>query len=144
MSASQAVTGPTIAPLMTCLLPPSVCSFFIPTKHHCECNNHFQSHATIARNTECIPSSHSKSSCSRCSANDLQCVFPPSVRNMPHDKDHVRFSRKCVFCAQSHHHAGLLAPICQSAAGVLSIVSRVFLHDQVSSIPIIILLLPFI
>ncbi len=38
-------------------------------------------------------------------------------------------------------NAGLLAPICQRAAGVLSIMSRDFLHYQVSSIPIIIIII---
>ena len=60
--------------------------------------------------TECILSSNSKSSCSRCSSNDLKCVFPPSVRNMPHDKDHVQFSRNCVFCTQSHRQCRFAGP----------------------------------
>ena len=59
---------------------------------------------------ECILSSHSKSSCSRCSSNNLKCVFPPSVRNMPHDKDHVQFSRNCVFCTQSHRQCRFAGP----------------------------------
>ena len=41
-------------------------------------------------------------------------------------------------------NVGLPVPIRQSAAGVLSIVSRVFSHYRVSSIPILILLLLFV
>ena len=60
--------------------------------------------------TECIPSSHSKSSCSRCSTNNLKCVFPLSVRNLPHDKDHIRFSCNCDFCTQSRRQCRFAGP----------------------------------
>ncbi len=47
-----------------------------------------------------------------------------------------------IFAHRVTVNAGLLAPIRQSAAGVLSIVSHVFLHYQVSSIPIIVIISP--
>ncbi len=47
-----------------------------------------------------------------------------------------------IFAHRVTVNAGLLAPIRQSAAGVLSIVSHVFLHYRVSSIPIIIIISP--
>ena len=67
-------------------------------------------------------------------------IFPSSGRNLPHDKDHVRFSRNCKLAHRVTANASLLAPICQSAAGVLNIVSRDFLHYWVSPIPIIIIM----
>ena len=47
-----------------------------------------------------------------------------------------------IFAHRVTVNAGLLAPIRQSAAGVLSIVSRVFFHYRVSPIPIIIIIAP--
>ncbi len=48
-----------------------------------------------------------------------------------------------IFAHRVNVNAGLLA-ICQSAAGVLSIVSHVFLHYRVISIPIIIIISPLL
>ena len=47
-----------------------------------------------------------------------------------------------IFAHRVTVNAGLLATICQSVAGVLSIVSHVFLHYRVISIPIIIVISP--
>jgi hypothetical protein len=49
-----------------------------------------------------------------------------------------------IFAHRVTVNAGLLAPIRQSAAGVLSIVSCVFLHYGVSPFLLLLLLLPFL
>ena len=104
VSASQAVTGPTPTPLTACSSPPPLVYSLSPP--------YSIVNAEICINcqgasTECILT---KSSCSQCSSNDLKCVFPPSVRNMPHDNDRVQFSCNCVFCTQSHHQCRFAGP----------------------------------
>ena len=140
------MTGPTIAPLTTCLLPPSVCSFFIPTNHHCECSNHFQSHAKIARTHPWSASLvHTQNRPALDVQQTISSVYSPLLYGICHmTKIMFDLAVSAFFAHRVTVNAGLLAPICQSAAGVLSIVSHVFLHYRVSSIPIIILLLPFI
>jgi hypothetical protein len=112
VSASPAVTGQTPASIDDLSFPPHYwfnlyphpTPLWMPKSFLIPCIN------CQDASTECILISHSKSSCSRCSSNDLKCVFPPSVRNMPHDKDHVQFSRNCVFCTQSHCQCRFAGP----------------------------------
>ncbi len=52
--------------------------------------------------TECIPSLHTKSSCARCSINNLQCVFTSSVWHLSHNNNTIQFSCNCGSCTQRH------------------------------------------
>jgi hypothetical protein len=92
--------------------------------------------------TECIPSLHTKLSCSWCLTNNLKCVFPPYVRHLAQDKEDIQFCCNCASCTQSHHQ-------CRFAGSHLSKYSRCieyclprFLHCWVSSIRFIIIIAP--
>ena len=128
--------------------PPSICLIFILTIRHCECSNDFQSRASIAI-AKTHPRSASLVRTQNSPALDVQqtisSVYSPLLCGICYmTKIMFDLAVTAFFAHRVTVNAGLLAPICQSAAGVLSIVSHVFLHYWVSSFPIIILLLPFV
>jgi hypothetical protein len=113
-------------------IPPTVGLFFIPTIHHCECSNHFQSHASIARTH---PRSASLVHTQNCPALDVQQTISIVYSSLLYGICHMTkimfdLAVTAFFAHRVTVKASLLAPIRQSAADVSSIMSRVFLHIE--------------
>ncbi len=149
MSASpQAVTGQTPASIddSSHSPPPTIGLIFIPTTHHCECRNHFKSHASIARTH---PRSASLVRTHNRHALDVHQTISSAYSPLLYGICHMtmimfNLAVTAFFAHRVTVNVGLPVPIQQNAAGVLSVVSRVFSHYRVSSIPILILLLLFV